>query len=38
MAREAHRDDVRILFVEDDPLDVELVRLQLARDTEHRAA
>jgi diguanylate cyclase (GGDEF)-like protein len=32
VAREPHRDDVRILFVEDNPLDVELVRMQLERD------
>src|ERR1041385_8342649 len=32
MAREPHKEDVRILFVEDNPLDVELVRLQLERD------
>jgi diguanylate cyclase (GGDEF)-like protein len=32
MAREPHREVVRILFVEDNPLDVELVRLQLERD------
>ncbi len=32
MAREPHREDVRILFVEDNPLDVEIVRLQLERD------
>jgi diguanylate cyclase (GGDEF)-like protein len=35
VAREPHRDDVRILFVEDSPLDVELVRLQLERDGLH---
>ena len=35
MAREPHREDVRILFVEDNPLDVELVRLQLERDGLH---
>src|SRR5215470_11317125 len=35
MAREAHREVVRILFVEDNPLDVELVRLQLERDGLH---
>jgi diguanylate cyclase (GGDEF)-like protein len=32
MAREPHKEDIRILFVEDNPLDVELVRLQLERD------
>ena len=32
MAREPHREDIRILFVEDNALDVELVRLQLERD------
>ena len=35
MAREPHREDVRILFLEDNPLDVELVRLQLERDGLH---
>ena len=35
MAREPHREDIRILFVEDNPLDVELVRLQLERDGLH---
>jgi diguanylate cyclase (GGDEF)-like protein len=35
MAREPHREDVRILFVEDNPLDVDLVRLQLERDGLH---
>jgi diguanylate cyclase (GGDEF)-like protein len=32
MARDQNRDDVRILFVEDNPLDIELTRLQLERD------
>jgi len=35
MAREAHREVVRILFVEDNPLDVEILRLQLERDGLH---
>src|SRR3954454_3732774 len=35
MATEPHREDVRILFVEDNPLDVELTRLQLERDGLH---
>jgi diguanylate cyclase (GGDEF)-like protein len=35
MAREPHREDVRILFVEDNPLDIEIVRLQLERDGLH---
>src|SRR6185369_8312748 len=35
MAREPHREDVRILFVEDNPLDVEILRLQLERDGLH---
>jgi diguanylate cyclase (GGDEF)-like protein len=35
MAREPHREDIRILFVEDNPLDIELVRLQLERDGLH---
>src|SRR5688572_11335990 len=32
MPRESHRDDTRILFVEDNPLDIELCRLHLERD------
>jgi len=35
MARETHQDEARILFVEDNPLDVELCRLQLERDGLH---
>ena len=35
MAREPHHEEVRILFVEDNPLDVELCRLQLERDGLH---
>ncbi|MEJ0037577.1 MAG: EAL domain-containing protein [Gammaproteobacteria bacterium] len=35
MAKEPHREDVRILFVEDNPLDVEIARLQLERDGLH---
>ncbi len=35
MARDISAEDVRILFVEDNPLDVELCRLQLERDGLH---
>ncbi len=35
MARESQSEEVRILFVEDNPLDVELCRLQLERDGLH---
>ncbi len=35
MAKELSAEDVRILFVEDNPLDVELCRLQLERDGLH---
>jgi diguanylate cyclase (GGDEF)-like protein len=35
MSRESQSEEVRILFVEDNPLDVELCRLQLERDGLH---
>jgi diguanylate cyclase (GGDEF)-like protein len=35
MARDSSAEDVRILFIEDNPLDIELCRLQLERDGLH---
>jgi diguanylate cyclase (GGDEF)-like protein len=35
MARDSHREETRILFVEDNPADIELCRVQLERDGLH---